>query len=500
MRWIALLLAAIALVACATPPALPTVARAGEEVDDARVDAALVRAGPNRAEIERYLARYESGSDPESRFAARWLVANMPGHGFAKMALKRKDGSVVPFEATDHPNLVAAQAALDDLATREGSLSFGLDAFTEDLRVISADELIANHEQAFASWRTAPWSSSISFPTFLEHILPYRASNEPLDLSWRAQAKERLVASLADLQHDLGRDPTLAEATRAALKASKKWVKFRQLYYLHPTDQSWGEMLLSKAGRCEDQTNVSIFAARSIATVVAGDFTPYWADRDNNHAWDVVLDEHGIGSARLAHRPAKVYRKTFSAQPGSLGSLRRPGDRVPGGIAEPGLLDVTRQYVDTSDVTIRVGVPPADQRFAYLCVFNGGAWRPVHHALVEGGTARFTDMGRGVLYLPAWLGAEGIVGAANPFLLGADGTRTELAPVGRRERIDLPAEYAACELLVWSAGESDWRPVGTPDAQGEIELDPGMLYLKTDATGRGLERPFTVEGASIRRW
>jgi hypothetical protein len=348
----------------------------GAATDEA-IQGSLERAGPNRPEIERYLDRYENHADADQRLASRWLVANMPGHGFALMALQRPDRTRVDFEATDHPNLAAAQAELDALVEREGPLRFGLERFTEDLTVITAEELITNHEQAFASWRSAPWSSSVSLPTFLEHILPYRGSSEPVDIAWRAEANARLAPALAALRASLDREPTLAEATQAARKAAKKWVRFRQLFYLHPTDQSWSELMRSTAGRCEDQSNVAVFAARSIAAVVAGDFTPYWADRDNNHAWEVALDANGKGSATLAHRPAKVYRRMFGIQPNSLGAMRAPGESNPQAPAEsPG------EYAD-SDGRAAPGAARAAPGAK-----RGAGRRPMGNALPDADLAR----------------------------------------------------------------------------------------------------------------
>lgn len=511
MLGIALL--AIAIVGCAAPQiaqrAAQPVASAEAEVTDELIAVALERAGPNRPEIERYLAHYARSADADQRLASRWLVANMPGHGFALMALQRPDGSTVPFEATDHPNLAAAQATLDDLAEREGPLRFGLERFTEDLCVIKAAELIANHERAFESWRTAPWSSSISLPTFLEHILPYRGSSEALDLTWRAEANARLSPALAALRSSLGREPTLAEATHAARKASKKWVRFRQLFYLHPTDQSWSEMMRSTAGRCEDQSNAAVFAARSIATVVAGDFTPFWADRDNNHAWEVALDANGVGSAKLPHRPAKVYRRMFGVQPSSLGAMRHPGEAIPGGLGERTLLDVTGQYVDVADVSIAVGPPPAGQRFAYLCVFNAGAWRPVHHALVSDGIAKFTAMGRDILYLPAWHSPDGVIAAGAPFILAGDGACRPLVTGSTRQPLVLDAESdrvnIARELSVWSSASGQWTVLDLPvptsgTASITVDVPAGGLFWLRDPKGRDLERPFTVVDGALHHW
>ena len=43
-------------------------------------------------------------------------------------------------------------------------------------------------------------------------------------------------------------------------------------------------------GRCEDIANRTTYAARAVSLATATDFTPAWAHRDNNHAWNVLLD------------------------------------------------------------------------------------------------------------------------------------------------------------------------------------------------------------------
>lgn len=120
MRPLGVLLASLALVACAsqrpTPQAGadPRVAVAGQEIDDASIASALARAGPNRPEIERYLARYANDGDPQRRLAARWLVANPPERGgYEETALQD------PFDYAAEDTLVAwwqrATASFDAL-------------------------------------------------------------------------------------------------------------------------------------------------------------------------------------------------------------------------------------------------------------------------------------------------------------------------------------------------------------------------------------------------
>jgi sugar/nucleoside kinase (ribokinase family) len=62
---------------------------------DSRIVQALDSAKGNRHEIELFLANYASSGDHEKADAARWLVANMDGHGFAVMTLIDKEGACV---------------------------------------------------------------------------------------------------------------------------------------------------------------------------------------------------------------------------------------------------------------------------------------------------------------------------------------------------------------------------------------------------------------------
>ncbi|MBL9148137.1 MAG: protein kinase [Phycisphaerae bacterium] len=512
----------------------PIVAATDVTVDDALVEEALRRAGSNRPEIERFLqycddeASGASERDPQKRIAARWLVANMPGKGCARFRLMTADGHEIPFDVSEHRNMAEAQARLETLQREHGALDFRVVSFTEDLVAITAAQLIENHELAFEAWRSAPWGASISFETFLERILPYRATNEPLDPNWRAAARDRMRPVLDMLRRSVGRDPTLAEASQATIKATKPWLKFRPLYYLHPDDQSWSEMCATGAGRCEDESNLALFAGRAAAIPLAGDSTPYWANRDNNHAWVAALDGDAATSraaGKLAHRAAKVVRRGYATQPDSLGAVRRADDTVPGWLADPTARDVTDLYVDVADVTVSMRDAPAGERFAYLCVFNGGVWRPIHWCEAGHATQSFTSMGRGVLYLPAWYGKDGVRPAGAPLVVTADGAQRELlagtetftlaigTSTDERTSRSGPASQVrlrvaadtSVELLVWDVDAGAWRTMGqrtaTNDEGATFEDVPvGGLYRLRSVGDRDLDRPFTIENGEVVRW
>lgn len=486
-----------------------TIAAAGETPE---VEAALEKAKANRPELEKVLAHY-AGS-PERLAAARFLIGNMEGHGYVVFGLFDKEGNEIPFDALAYKNFQEAEAAYDALEKQHGPLEFKRKSFAEDLENIRADFLIENIDVAIEAWRGDPWASQIPFEVFCETILPYRGSEEPL-VPWRRSCRERL--------HDVYRslDTTSPEvAGRAVLEAAGKWIRFNDIYYLHPTDQGYDEMCRTKLGRCEDISNMMAYAARASATLCATDYTPAWADRDNNHAWEVLLDAHGRGKGPLFHRAAKVYRKTFAVQRASLGAIRGE-EPAPRWLSSTHFKDVTREYIDTTDVRLDLG-HPAGRRFAYLCVFNGGEWIAIHWAAAEAMDIwTFTAMGRGIAYLPAWYDGSELIPAGPPVLLMGDGTVRQLPGTGPKTTLSAtstspkktspdthettPASYLergkTYELLRWDGG---WKKEGEGVAGEGPLLFEGVpedgLYWLIEPGSKKLERIFTIEGGQQRWW
>ncbi|MBN2446682.1 MAG: hypothetical protein JXO22_08150, partial [Phycisphaerae bacterium] len=252
------------------------------------------------------------------------------------------------------------------------------------------------------------------------------------------------------------------------------------------------------------------------------DYTPWWADRDNNHAWQVVLDENGNGHAGLSNRAAKVYRKTYSIQRDSLGFIKHDDEQVPRWLSGTNYVDVTAQYRETSDVTIELGDDRPAGRFAYVCVFNGGEWRPIHWGEIARDRVTFTNLGRDIAYLPAYYVDEEVVPAAPPFILARDGEVLPLIPDGASPltielrgtvpetpdadtRVSRPAIDVklgqAYELFVWEDG---WRSLGKLVAIEQsvfFEIVPGGgLYWLVEDGSRRLERIFTIDGNKQSFW
>jgi len=494
----------------------------------ANVRAALDSAGANRGELEKVLQHFEQKGDTLMLRAAYFLIGNMPGHSYVTYDLVDTTGTVVPFTVTDYPNFDSLLKSFDSMEAAHGTLDFRSQVKSEDVKTIKAFYLIENIEHAFRAWRTRPWAKNLDFGDFLEGVLPYRGSNEPLEV-WRPQLMARydyLPSKMVD-----STDPV--EAAALINEDIKTWFGFDERWYFHPTDQGLAEMQQGGLGRCEDMTNVTIYAMRANGIGVTSDYTPYWADHGNNHAWNAIIlpggkaipfmgAEADPGKYHLTWKAAKIYRKTYADQPGNLAFAKAPDEKVPRWLGGKSYTDVSAAYGDVSDVTIAFDEPVDDSiHFAYLCVFNDGEWKAIQWGRIRNNRVVFPAMLRGVALLPMYFIDEELVPAGDPFILTEQGAVEPL--VGHLER---PAELVITsttrrtqekstesfeisyltpgkeyELFYWDDG---WQSLGEAEATDEpIEfLAPsGALYwLVAVDSKREEERIFTYSDGRQVWW
>ncbi|MCA9002769.1 MAG: transglutaminase domain-containing protein, partial [Planctomycetes bacterium] len=304
-----------------------------------------------------------------------------------------------------------------------------------------------------------------------------------------------------------------------------KWVGFWDLYYLHPTDQSYGEMLAAGKGRCEDITNMISYGLRANAVAVGSDYTPAWANRDNNHAWTTVLGPDGRGFTRQGNIAAKVYRKTFAINRDAWMYKAAEGEPVARWLARDHFIDVTDQYMEVRDAEVVLTVaPPEDNRLAYLAVFNGGEWIALAAGEIQGGRVTFKNMGPGIVYLPVFYDGEDLIPAAPPFTLELDSmkvldgnhasgetTVTQARITTTKPEADDPDKRQAIPELQVKEGETyelsywdgEWKSLGkrtaTSESVGFDNLPGHRLYWLAREGSKKLERPFTLE-PGLRHW
>ncbi|MBU0984012.1 MAG: transglutaminase-like domain-containing protein, partial [candidate division Zixibacteria bacterium] len=402
----------------------------------ADVSQVLVEAGQNRAELEKVLNRFSESGDSLKLKAAYYLIGNMSGHCYATYRLADTAGQEIPFNVLDFATFDDLTKGFDSLERVHGTLEFEKGERVNDIEVITADFLVGQIDCAFRAWREKPWAQKYSFDDFCSYILPYRGSNEPLE-DWRTPLWDKYAYVPGQMRDST--DPL--EAVGIINTDVRSWFTFDSRFYYHPTDQGLSEMQSGGLGRCEDMTNASIYCMRANGLPITSDYTPYWADCGNNHAWNAVVTPDGKaipfmgaeadpGNYGLFHKAAKIYRKMFGKSPGNLAFQTHKQDSVPRWLAGKSYRDVTAEYFDVCDVTVRLDrAVPDSVDIAYLCVFNTGEWKPIHWGRIDHDSVTFTDMGPDIVYLPALYLNEEVVPWGVPFILGeTDCSILALAP------------------------------------------------------------------------
>ncbi|MDH4158404.1 MAG: transglutaminase domain-containing protein, partial [candidate division Zixibacteria bacterium] len=452
---------------------------------------ALETAGENRAELEKVLNHYAAAGDSLKLRAAMHLIANMEGHSYVTYKFVDTAGTEVIFNALDYADYPAVQAASDSIEETHGELDYKRKETIEDLDVITADFLIEQINYAFKAWRERPWAKGLSFDDFTACVLPYRGSNEPLE-PWRKTFWDKY----ADITTHMADSTDPVEAAALINDDIKSWFTFDPHYYYHPTDQGMTEMLAAGKGRCEDMTNVTIYAMRANGLAVTSDYTPHWANTGNNHAWNAIVTPDGRvipfmgaeanpGAYGLVNKAAKVYRKTFAKQPQNLCFQDNQQEKTPGWLAGKSYVDVSPDYLDVCDITVTFERDiPDSVNIAYLCVFNSGEWRAVHWGRITDNMAAFTDMGTGVAYLPALYMNEEIVPFGRPFVVDSNCTVEEF-----QQNRDSPAPVRVTQTTqgLWSYSTESIAMIPLSPKQ-EYELcywDDGWHSIATAVAGDG---------------
>ncbi|MDP8220162.1 MAG: transglutaminase-like domain-containing protein [Candidatus Stygibacter frigidus] len=394
-----------------------------------RVRKNINRSGDNYNQILKVIKHYQKERNELKLEALYFLLENMSQHLFVDVTIQNEQGRQLEYDSSKYANLKEAQDALDEIEQKNGEISWHVKKAWNDQATITSELLIENIDEAYNAWQTLAWSKDYDIETFLNYILPYRGSSEPLD-SFRPYFRKKFS--------DLSSTGDPVEAAAIINDNLKSMFGFNAKYYLHPTDQSLSEMLASGQGRCEDMTNLAIYALRANGIAVTSDYTPHWADSGNNHAWNAVLTADGKaipfmgcesnpGKYNLRQRIAKVYRKMYAEQPSSLGYQLHDDEKAPAWLRGKSYLDVTEDYVNTADITVTIdSIASPPQRFLYLAVFNSGNWEAIAWSKLEGGDAEFNNMGIDLVYLPAYYINDELVPAGEVFLLNRDGKREEL--------------------------------------------------------------------------
>ena len=386
-------------------------------LSESPLERALRLSGNNREQLEQVLRHYSRRPADSLKYrAARFLIENMPGHGWYDGPELDTYHRWVDSMYTDTE--YACRAMLRELALQWQDVS-GASVFHEDVEYLDSTFLITHIDSTFSGASRRPWLQSLTFDEFCEYVLPYRVEHERPRLLYTLQ-DSLYQAEMAELLRydDFRYDPLLVLRVRPLYPPS--------LYNL-PTSYE-GHAVRQAAVKCQCMTSYCLWRAKLLMCPVTTDMTPAYPKRNDRHYWTVITsDNRIIGENEAVVRPeksGKIYRRTFSRQPVPIPGKR---EHIPFFFQNPFYRDITRHYGLTSDVTIPV---PASLSVAnaYLCVFNDLQWKPVAWATKRKGQFRFKDMGHEIVYLPVAYPNGKAIPLSCPLILHPTGKTEVLRP------------------------------------------------------------------------
>jgi len=148
-----------------------------------KLDKALLYAGENKQELLKILQSFKNDSDHLKYDCAKFLIENMPYYysvyGESAEKYQKIYGFIsrLPIEIRGN-TFNQILAGIQPLEFQRKS----------DISAINADYLINSINQAVDVWNKVNWNKDYDKKYFLNYVLPYRISNEPLSL-WRSTVK-----------------------------------------------------------------------------------------------------------------------------------------------------------------------------------------------------------------------------------------------------------------------------------------------------------------------
>lgn len=418
---------------------------------------ALTQAGDNRKELEIVLEHYRN--DELKLQAARFLIENMDAHyNYQSEAIDTFYNNVDSlFTQYKWSSDGFYNHAYDSILTKMNDIR---DERTKcmDIENIKADYLIAHIDSAFKVWNQT-WTGEYSFEHFCHYVLPYRIGEEPIS-NWRPKYMEQYLPRVQHLQNSQYN----YHYKYGAYAAINRWFHTAVYYSKEVMPEFPLDLLLKvRVGNCDSYADRNIAQMRAIGLPAAKDFTPQWGNRSMGHSWAVLLPEDNLAFpfgqneqlgehffARPEHKLPKVFRQTFKKQP-EMYDIAYSNKKRPELFQSPCLMDVTSTYIKTSDIDVPLfSNPEVDKHtWIYLAVFNNQDWSIVHYSKRKGKSAHFTQMGRGIVYLPiCYESNEQITPAGYPLILKADGTIHILqADTTRLRQVRLTRKYTFSNWL-----------------------------------------------------
>lgn len=406
--------------------------------DDFYLHYALKAAGENKSELKAVLKHYRTvDKDPQKLKAAKYLIANMPGHysyadtimanRFYDVALKiLKSGK----DAEWQRDTIRQISERDFPGMMENTVS--------DLKVMTADYLIYSIDHAFTQWRTRPWAQHLTYEEFRDWLLPYKVSELQKFDHWR----DTLSAHFSDSISRLPIDNDQCWTIYGALDIVRNEMVGKLKPYLAWTTESGHPLLSAETmanttyGSCLDYVTLGTAVFRSVGLPAAVDNVPLWGRNHEGHSWFTQLTDQGkqVPTSNDITMPAgwgffpyqrfpKIFRVSYAINPKLLKYYRTAKYIHPFDLFKH---DITDYYYRTSDICIEntkeIKLKDKYVYIATLANVNGPEWVILDLGTIRKGKAYFQNIGREIMYTVLGFNGEQLVPISDPFIVKKDGS------------------------------------------------------------------------------
>ncbi len=408
---------------------------------DLKLERALVAAEENRSELEKVLKHYSLDSPDRQKYkAAVYLIRNMMdcysldyvyGDEYVRVIDSLSNINGTPVQEDFMRDVDSISRCLNRKILQSGSV------IKCDLRHLTAGQLIRHIDMSFESLRY-PWTKELDFSDFCEYVLPHRIGHERLE-EWMTDYRNSMKVALDSFARTAMADSCICSYYL------RKYAERDFFYTTIVPELSPSSLLYSTIGlgNCKELQALTVYSLRSLGIPVAIDFTPQWGKRSLGHSWctligkgyqlpflfydKVPLGEH-LADMRKRDGLAKVYRRMYSEQEGTLASLL-PQEEIPPLFEDKHLKDVSELYFTPVAATVNLSFsPPEKKEYAYLSVFNNKGWIPIDWGRIKNGKVEFKKVAKGNAYLATYYHRGKTYPASNPFIVEENGDTRLLAP------------------------------------------------------------------------
>lgn len=411
--------------------------------DDLYVHYALKAAGDNRKELKTVLRHYrKEDPDKEKLKAAKYLIANMPGHySYADTtAINSYYRTALSILGTG-PSPDWQRDTLRQISDRDYP---GLTRYiVSDVQIMTADYLIHNIDHAFTQWKTRPWAQHLTYEEFRDWILPYKVTELQSFDDWRDVLSSYYSDSISTVPAtDFDRNSIYGaiEIVRNEIHSKQSDIGLRVIWEGQAgiplrSAETWTHMTY---GSCMDYVTMGTAVFRSLGFPAAVDQVPSWGRNSEGHSWYVFPDDRGreqvtinslILGAGMQFYPyeciPKVWRNTNTINR-NLVKYRNTAKYVyPFELCQQ---DVTERYNLTSDLVIETireqTAKLKDRKYVYIAMAvnsDGPHWRVLDYGTLKRGKALFRNMGRNMQYIALGYDGHSLIPISNPFILHKSG-------------------------------------------------------------------------------